>query len=312
MRQRIDKTTLTLTRSFLLEPSKYWGPDAPRQLHKLVRGLRRSAGPGERSGYVVEEVLALALLRTAHAPPPIYLTNTGGSGSHWLEAMLSLAAGVHVCGEVYFPKPVLEQLQGMDAANAGFFLNAIHMAHTGKVGPQLAAGYLVNSAHVINVAAIAALTPGAKKVFLIRDPFDVVMSRTFRKATHRADVAPDMDDATYLAHNCDFVERFHRALAAEQFDAVVRYEDLVARPVVALTELTGALGLDVTAESIRAAAEATSKATVLSQRAQGVKAGGNLYAGELVNNERHEAWARERLAALRRRLDYADPVPAAG
>lgn len=312
MRERIDKTALSLTRTFLLNPAEYWGPEAPRHVHKLARALRRSLGPGERTAELVEEILALARLRTAHAPPPIYLPNAGSSGSHWLEAMLSRAAGVHACGEVYLPKPVVERLKGMTAADAGYFLNAVHIAHTGRVGPQLAAGYCINSAHVTNVGTIARLTPGAKKVLLIRDPVDVVMSRTLRKPAHRADVAPDMDDEAYLAHNCELVERFHAALGKEEFDAVARYEDLVSKPVEALTALTAALGLDATDASIQFAAESTTRGAVVSARAQGSNVATNLYAGEPRTDDRLEAMARERMAALRRRLGYTTEAGAAG
>lgn len=312
MRERIDKTCLALTRTFLLNPAEYWGEDSPRHVHKLTRALRRSLGPEERTAELVEEILALARLRTAHAPPPIYLPNAGSSGSHWLEAMLSRAAGVHACGEIYLPKQVVERLKGMSPAEAGFFLNAVYVAHTGLVGPNLVSGHCVNSAHVTNVGVIARLTPGSKKVLLLRDPVDVVMSRTLRKAAHRADVAPDMDDSAYLDHNCDLVERFHKALGAEQFDAVARYEDFVSRPVDALTALTAALGLDATPESIQFAAESTSRSAVTSAREQGGNVRTNLYSGEARSDEVLEARARERMAALRRKLGYGVESGSAG
>lgn len=300
MRERIDKSALSLTRTFLLDPGQYWGPNSPH-VHKLTRALRRSLGPGERTSELIEEVLALARLRTAHAPPPIYLPNAGSSGSHWLEVMLARAAGVHACGEVYLPKPVVEQLKGLSAAEAGYFLNAVYIAHTGAVGPQLLTGHCINSAHVTNVGMIARLTPGAKKVLLIRHPADVVVSRTLRKARYRAYVAPEMDDAAYLEHNCQLVERFHNALADEDFDARVRYEDLVERPVEALTALVAALDLAVTPESIGGAAESTSRSAL----AQGSNVATNLYVGEARSDEVLEARARERMAALSRRLGYA-------
>ncbi len=272
-------------------------------MHKLTRALRRSLAPGERSVELVDELLAIARLRTAHAPPPIYLPNAGSSGSHWLETMLARAAGVHACGEIYPPKPLVEQLKGMSGADAGFFLNAVYIAHAGKVGPQRLSGPCVNSAHVTNVGTIARLTPGAKKVLLIRHPADVAVSRTLRKPAHRADVAPEMDDAAYLEHNCAMVERFHAALQADQFDAVVRYENLVARPVEALTERC--VGLDSTAESVQFAAESSSRDAVQSARAEGSNVPTNLYRGEPRNDPVLEARARARLAPLSRRLGYA-------
>jgi hypothetical protein len=166
-------------------------------------------------------------------------------------------------------------------------------------------GRCVNSAHVATVGTIADLTPGAKKVLLIRHPADVVVSRTLRKAAHRADVAPDMDDTAYLEYNCQMVERFYTAVEREAFDARVRYEDLVARPVEALGTLVAALGLQATPESIAHAAESTSRGAVLNARAQGSNVATNLFAGDARSDEVLEARARQRMAALSRRLGYA-------
>jgi Sulfotransferase family len=305
MRQRIDKSTLILARSYLLNPQEHWGPNASRHVRKLTSAMGRALRPGERIIELVDEILAVARIRTAHAPPPIYLPNSGSCGSHWLEAMLSLAAGTIACGEVYLPKPILKQLSGLSPACAGYFLNAAHVAHSGNIGPALVEGHCVNSAHITNVGRIAALTPGAKKVLLVRDPIDVVISRTLRKPAHRADVAPDMDDLTYLMRNCEFVERFHAAVENEAFDGIARYEDLVNRPVEALTALTSALGLSATSESIRSAVESTSRSAVEQTRAQGIEVAINLYSGAVRTDARLEARARQRLMGLCRRLGYA-------
>lgn len=304
MRERIERAAIALARSFLLKPERYWGPDAPRHVKKITRALRLSLANGERNTELVDEVLAIARIRAAHAPAPIYLPNAGSSGSHWLEAMLWRAAGIHPCGEVYLPKPLLDQLRTLSAAGARYFLNAVYIAHSGNVGPHSVQGYCINSAHVTNVATVAALTPGAKKVLLIRHPVDVVLSRTLRKSAHRADVAPDMDDRTYLEHNCKLVERFHAALAGESFDAVVRYEDLVASPVEALTGLLASLSIDASPESIRYAAESTAKGSVLQARAQGGNVKTNLFSGEARTDDALEALARELMAPLSRRLGY--------
>jgi hypothetical protein len=305
MRPRINKTTLALTRSYLLHPEQHWGSESVRHVQKMRIFMRRALRPGERMADLVDEILAIARLRVNHAPAPIYLPNVGSSGSHWLEAMLAIATGTHACGEVYLPKPMLPALKELPAADAAYFLNAAYMAHQADVGPKLATGHLINSAHLGSISGLASLTPGARTVLLLRHPVDVALSRTLRKPLHRAEVAPEADDRDFLAHSCDVVERFHKAAARERFDCQVRYEDLVAQPAETLATLTAALGLAATPESIRNAVEATSRDAIQSARERGDKAATNLYVGEAKHDEALADWARRRLADCCARLGYA-------
>lgn len=305
MRQPLEKTTLALTRNYLARPEDYWGSGSPRQVTKLRTFLRRATGPGERLSDVIAEVLAIARLRMNHAPAPIYLPNIGSSGSHWLEAMLSIASDVHACGEVYFPKAVRETLVKMPTADAGYFLNAVYVAHAGSIGPHLVAGRMVNSAHVANVATLANVTPGARSILLVRNPVDIALSRTLRKPLYRAETAPDSDDQTFLASNCDVVERFYQAVASQRFDGRVHYENLVAQPVETLAAVAETLGLTVTPESIRRAVDSTSRDAIKSARARGEKPATNLYAGKARTDDALLTWARARLADCCARMGYS-------
>lgn len=304
MRQPLEKTTLTLTRRYLLHPEEFWGAESPRQARKLTNFLRSAMQPGEQVAGVIAEILAIARLRLNHAPAPIYLPNIGSSGSHWLEAMLSIACGVHACGEVYFPKAIRGTLGTLPAADVAYFLHAVYAAHAGSVGPHLVAGQMVNSAHMVNVSTLASLTAGARKMLLMRNPVDVAMSRTLRKPLHRAEVAPDSDDRTFLARNCEVVERFYTVIATQDFDGRVRYEDLVAQPVETLTAVVEALGLSATPAALQKAVESTSRDAIRSARARGEKSTINLFSGKVRTDDALEAWARVRLADCCAQLGY--------
>lgn len=306
MRERIDPRTVTLARNYLTRPEELWQDAAHRQVRKLKVMLRRSARPGERAAEVIEEALALARLRTCYAPPPIYLTNIGSSGSHWLEAMLARATDVHNCGEVYLPDALWARLAQAPAADVAFFLHAVYALHSLKLGPALMSGRFVNSAHLARLSGVADLTPGALRILLVRHPVEVVVSRTFRKAEYRADVGADMDDAAYLERNCDVVERFYRAARDEPFDARVRYEDLIAEPRATLATLIDALGLASSADAVEQAVAATSPDAVRGARERGERAPTNLFLDEPAPvDESLRARARARLRACCEQLGYA-------
>lgn len=305
MREPIDPKTITLTRSYLTRPQDRWPDPAHRQVRKLVARIDAARKGAERPEDLIEEVLALARLRTTYAPPPIYLTNIGSSGSHWLEAMLARATDVHNCGEVYLPEPLRAELAQLPPPDAAYFLHALYALHSRSLGPKVIAGRFINSAHLSRVSRIADLTPGSLRVLLIRNPVDVVMSRTFRKEAYRAEVGAEMDDAAYLERNCAVVDRFYLATREEGFDARVRYEDLIAQPKAALSALIGSLGLLASEQAIEHAVASTSSAAVRSAKAKGQPAPTNLFMGERTTEDAAlRGRVRERLRACCELLGY--------
>lgn len=302
-RRRIASETVALTRRYLMQPEPFWEGHHDRQMRKL-RGMLRSATPaGERPGDVVEEILAIARLRTHHALAPLYLPNIGSSGSHWLEAMLARATDMHACGEVYFPKGLLDSLPA--GADVEFFVHAVLTLHTGHSGPELVQGRFVNSAHVGDISRIAGRTPGALKVLLVRHPVDIVMSRTLRKPEYRQDVAPGLDDPAYLERNCAAVERFYCAAEKESFDTTLRYEDLLARPIEALAALIEQLGMSTTPETLAHAVASTSPEAIKGAAERGERKATNLFLGERTQiDPTLRRLAHTRLASCCERLGY--------
>jgi hypothetical protein len=305
MREAIDRKTVALTRSYLTRPQDRWPDPAHRQVRKLESKIQAATKAAERKEDLIEEVLALARLRTSYAPPPIYLTNIGSSGSHWLEAMLARATDAHNCGEVYLPEPLRAELAQLPLADAAYFLHALYALHSRSLGPKVVAGRFINSAHLSRVSKIADLTPGSLRVLLIRNPVDVVMSRTFRKDAYRAEVGANMDDAAYLERNCAVVDRFYLATSAEAFDARVRYEDLIAQPKATLSALIESLDLSTNDDAIVRAVTSTSSAAVRSAKARGQPVPTNLFMGERAAEDAAlRARVRERLRACCELLGY--------
>jgi len=305
MTRLVTSAGLTLARQYLTQPDKFWGAAGDRQIRKLTAMKRGRLAEGLSDADVVDELLAVAQLRTRHAPPPICLANIGSSGSHWLEAMLGRCAPIVSCGEVYLPNPLLQALRPLTASERSFFLHALYAAHSGLRGDALMGGAFVNSAHYSRASRLAGLVDGTRTVLLVRNPIDVVLSRTWRKQEYRDDVAPGESDADYLERNCVLVERFYAEANAEPFDLRVRYEDLIGNPRAALSNLLSGLGLPADPNAIDAAVAATDSNAAAAAVARGEKVPTNIYMGRADEPEQALlAQVRTRLAACASSLGY--------
>lgn len=306
MSRLVTSAGLTLTRQYLTQPDKFWAGASDRQIRKLSAMKRDRMAQGASEADVVDELLAVAQLRTRHAPPPICLANIGSSGSHWLEAMLGRCAPIISCGEVYLPNGLLQALRPLTPTERAFFLHALYAAHSGLSGNALMGGAFVNSAHYSKVSRVAGLVEGTHTVLLVRNPIDVVLSRTWRKQEYRDEVAPGESDSDYLERNCALVERFYAEASTEPFDLRVRYEDLVGNPRAALSDLLSGLGLDVDPQAIEAAVAATDSKAAAAAAARGEKMPTNLYMGPSDEPDQALlAQIRTRLAACAASLGYS-------
>ena len=265
------------------DPEAWWPAGRQRQAVKLRRALR------DRSA---KDVVDVAEARALDRPPTVFLLSCGSSGSHWLEAMLAQAADVRPCGEVYVPAAMLAEMRRVDAASRSALLDCVHLAHSDVDASTGKTAVLVNSAHASGWRLRALMQPPHRTVLLVRDPADIVISRTFRKGEYRADVSPASSDEEYLEDNLAYVDGFYDIALRESVDAVVSYEQLREDAVAALTRVFGMLGVEpVTVDpEVRA----------------------NKYDGPAVTvPDEVRASVVERTADLRRRIDAAVAASAA-
>lgn len=276
-----------------------WPEARHNQVAKLERFLSLAAEASglDRAG-VVDAVVKVAERRVADRPPTMFLVSCGSSGSHWLEAMLAEFAGHVACGEVYLPRPLLRETMGWDAAARSAFLDCVHLAHVPVPKPGLAGARLINSAHLSGWIMSRAMAPPRTRVLLLRDPVDIVVSRTYRKDVYRKFSLPDASDDEYLARNIEFVNTFFRKAAAEHADHVVKYEALRQDGEATLAALLAALGHaqdpPVVADVVRRHS-AEAQAAARTPAAAGTK-GSNYYRGpRTALPEGHREWIRARL-----------------
>jgi hypothetical protein len=278
--KQISPRMIELARGYITNPEAYWNVGETRQVRKLKNAVQSAGGLGADVFAVAEEAMAIATLRSMYASPPLYISNIGSSGSHWLEGMLAHAPKLINCGEVYLPRSILTELRKSSSVDADYFLHAIYALHSRKMGPHLIEGSFINSAHHARISLFVSLTPGSKCILLIRNPIDIVISRTFRKQEYRQEIAVGVDDKTYLEQNCNVVNRFYATALTQKFDAIVKYEELVSDPELALRRVLIAIDVQMDDRVLAKAVSSTQAESIKAVIDGGGKATTNLFVGE--------------------------------
>jgi len=96
------------------------------------------------------------------------------------------------------------------------------------------------------------LDPGGYFVLLLRNPFDIAISRAFRKPQYRQQVAPDLSDDEYLARQVSGTYSFLSFADTQRWDRILRYEELRSNAPAILGDLVREMGLDYDAEAMEA------------------------------------------------------------
>jgi hypothetical protein len=267
-------------RHYADNPADVWPAERSTQCDKFVKRQHELA---ERLCVTPQDaidwVLATARVRAAARPATIFLLNCGSSGSHWLEAMLAALPAIAPCGEVYLPKGLVKEITPWPAADRSAYLDCVHLLHAQAPPDKVAAASLINSAHMSGLRMARLMEAPTFTVLLIRDPVDIVISRTFRKQDYRDLVQPTASNAEYLRTNIEFVDKFFRRMAAERVDAKVRYEEIRRDAAGTLTRLLGDLGHRTDADDVARIAAAFSADA---QQAGAQSGRSNLYRGPEV------------------------------
>lgn len=293
---------------YLTDPSVAWGGADSAQSTKLSLRLGKiETQLGMARSEVIEEIVGVARLRQRLAAPTIYIPSAGSSGSHWLQAMIAELVSVLPAGEVYLPKSLRSLLSSAPARSAQICLQAIYLAHAYRDFPDMVTAHAVNTVHVARIGEYAALDIPSIRILLIRNPVDIVISRTLRKQQYREYLGyQDRTDAEYLEKNIEYVLEFFSRIQPDEFDMVCRYEDLCARPESVLPSLARMLKCDVPRAKIDDIIDAF-RADAVKRNPQKA-ADTNVYLGErAVAEEQLIQRARKAMAMICESFGYDSP-----
>lgn len=290
LRGRRQREWTDLVTGYLTRPLDWWGADAPRHADKVERKKRAiRARDGLDDTEIIDVVVDMAAKRRTARPAPVYITGLGGSGSHWLAAMLNDAADLVSAGEVYVPRTLLDEFEGMSDADQACVVDAISVLHAWPRSTDVWALGTINCAAGVRLLGHhRRWFPAAVTVHLRRDPRDQVLSVTFRKPRFRRYDAPDATDEEYLRRMMRRNVTAYRELraAAGDVDIVARYEALGIDPRPVLRQIIDALGHTVDEERLERAVARHDAATI---RAHGGAGGSNLDEGGPAASWRHLA-----------------------
>lgn len=239
----------TIFEAYVREPGRYWDSGRysghHRQARKLEVAAERGAGTFDESGEALRSrVISAALLRADGRPPPIYVMGLGGSGSHWLAAMLAdLVPAVNV-GEVYVPRLLIDAMRDLSPPEQGFLVDCVHLLHAPtsvllQPVDHIARARIVNAPFGVIHRRHKDWDPDSFVIHLVRDPRDQVISVTFRKREYRRQIRPDMADEEYLLDRAEVAAANHAGWERARLspDFTCRYEDLRASPAPVLERL---------------------------------------------------------------------------
>lgn len=288
------------------DAERFWPKTHSRNAIKLNRFLERGAKTKNEAGIrrYIENVIHIADLRQQFNVKHFYLVNPGSSGSHWVEAMLGFVSGFHNGGEVYLPGPVIQRLKEVDFESAKVFVDALYLIHSGGVYKDSLTCAVSNSAHLAFHDKMSRFSDEKVTALLVRNPVDVVLSRTFRKSEYKNDVAHRLDDREYLESNCNYVEKFFEGVAGSEFDIVVRYEDFLSNPKKRLEYIVEALGLECREEEMDLAVKKTSKNEIRKTISSGSKPATNLYLDKVKEEGWAKGYVKERLSWVMEKYGY--------
>ncbi|MEA3511125.1 MAG: hypothetical protein U9R51_06790, partial [Actinomycetota bacterium] len=177
----------------------------------------------------------------------------GGSGSHYLGKLLHGAEDFHLTEEVYFPPTLLDTLAASNELDGSPFLDFIDLLHTGRIDAGISHTTVVNIGHLNPHARPVRLRNlGVRGHFLLllRNPFDLTVSRAFRKEQYRAASGAITDDDEYLSQQARSCAGFLRRATTQQWDMVVRYEHLVDNPISVLRDIFLSLGTQLDIDGV--------------------------------------------------------------
>lgn len=183
-------------------------------------------------------ILSIARERQFNEAKIFFLHNAGGSGSHWLQGMLLEREMAQACGEVKFVAPMKRIIRHLPSDEIGIALNVIHLLHLKEINLNSLFMPMVNSSHMAGWNVSDLYAKNKKNILLLRNPVDILLSRTLRKQSYKEFVAPDESEEEYFLRNVDFVKNFYRAARGRNYDYIVKYEDIVADEENVVSKLT--------------------------------------------------------------------------
>lgn len=242
---KVKKNTFDdILKHYIFKPDTFWPDDTVFHRRNREKLVKARAQVNELDDDTLQARLKEDLdKRYEEERKTLYVISCGSSGCHFLGEMLSSIGSFDLIKEVYYPPELLRLCREGDLSEKE------RMMLFDLVSYFPSRGVKKNKPDVVpvNIMHLRPDTPtkfvkemgGHHLILLMRNPFDIAYSRTFRKDDYRTEVDPSASDMDYLKKQINNVKRFYRLASEEQnvFDDVVRYEVLVREPYSSVHDL---------------------------------------------------------------------------
>lgn len=282
---------------FIRHPARYWAENT-RQLDKSIRrmGALREYYSWSESDLCFF-ILRAATWRLENGQDTTYLPNFGSSGSHLVQKVLAGCVPSHPLGEVYIAKYLIPEIEMLNPFEQCIAMEAYNILHSNSPSRLFSPSMVINTAHNASLRGYSEWTRRFRPVFLMRNPAELAISRTFRKAEYRSFLGEDHDDDwIYLEKNISQTKAFYERAINRRYSLSLKFEDVLANSndaVQVVHRLVAKYGISVdeVAHNLRAV--------------QVAGTGTNRYDGERrAIDESYVDYAKSQMSSLCERLNY--------
>ncbi|MDX5976686.1 hypothetical protein [Vreelandella alkaliphila] len=233
-----------ILKNYIFKPDTFWPDDTlfhHRNREKLVkaREMVKEFDNDALQARLKEDLEK----RYEEGRKTLYVISCGSSGCHFLGEILSSLGNFDLIKEVYYPPELLRLCREGDLSEKERMMLFDLVSYFPSRGVKKNKSDIVP----VNIMHLRPDTPtrfvkemgGHHIILLMRNPFDIAYSRTFRKDDYRKEVDPRASDIAYLEKQINNVKRFYflASKSSNAFDDVVRYEDLVNDPLSSVYDL---------------------------------------------------------------------------
>lgn len=226
------------------QPGTYFGD---RNIWKVNKSQQKLSSLKLTNAQKAIKIRDFITKRIESKTPTIYIISNGGSGCHYLGGLISMKNGFQLIDEVYFPQVITHniEIQNSDSAGLVEMVNLVHLADLDNQNL-----IPVNTMHLRRDTPLKKLSENSvnsKFIFLIRNPFDIAISRGLRKLDYKMQNKEnsELSDDEYLTKQAIFTRNHFRRLFLEENDVgaiIIRYEDLIDKPNKSLKDIFSYIG----------------------------------------------------------------------
>lgn len=219
----------TILATLVESPEYYWEGNS-RQMEKLKKRVSKAIEklvltPDE----LVDEVIMLSELRLKAKAKTIFLSNIGSSGSHLFQACIARAWPSIPLGEIYLPNKLIEDVELLSKNEKNLVCEAYLLLHDYTYSERYnTTAVIINTLHHPKLSKFRLWSANYRSALILRNPVDVVISRTFRKGDYKSYLGKDgCSDQEYLSVNILKVDDFLRNASEFDYSVTMKFEDLL-------------------------------------------------------------------------------------